>query len=431
MGARERKGIAAARMKKTSRGEGLLQSGIIFAAISFLPGLGNYAFQGVISRNLGNTGEFGLANSALSFTALLSLPVTIVTFAVTHYIARFNFAGDDERLHSLLAGCRKFLFRLTVAGSVLAVLLVKPLSEFFHFARASLMLAALTFALAGLWAAFATALCQGLGWFKRLALIGVMTMLLRLAFGGLVTMKIPTAEMVVLASVVGLLANLILLYWKKDLARPSSHPESPWNREFIQFLAVSAACVIGSYCFMQGDQLAAKRYFSKPDLDAYSAASLLARALPMTVGPLLTVLFTHRSGTNRHDSMTEQLKLLALYAAGLVGGAAGLLLLRNLCLKLMARNNPETAEMLVPLTVTMVFVGLLQALSLWSLASRWMKISLLYGGLGVAYWIALLCVGTSPATLLHAMPIVSGLALGALLLFWLATMRRQKSVAPV
>ena len=416
-------------MKKNTRVDGLLQNGIIFAAISFLPGLGNYAFQGIISRNLGDSGEYGLANSALSFTALLSLPVTIVTFAITHYIARFNFAGEDERLHSLLAGCRKFLFRLTIGGSVLAVLLVKPLSDFFHFPRASLMLVALTFALAGLWAAFATALCQGLGWFKRLALIGVMTMLLRLAFGGLVTMKISTAEMVVLASVVGLFANLVLLYWKKDLARPSRYPESPWNREFVQFLAVSAACVIGSYCFMQGDQLVAKRYFLKPELDAYSAAGLLARALPMTVGPLLTVLFTHRSGKNRHDSMTEQLKLLALYAIGLVGGATGLLLLRTLCLKLMARNNPETSEMLVPLAVTMVFVGLLQAFSLWALASRWMKISLLYGVLGLGYWLSLLALGTTPTALLQTMPVAAGTAFVVLFFFWLVAMRRHKPAA--
>ena len=64
------------------------------------------------------------------------------------------------------------------AATLLAVLLVKPLSDFFHFPRTSLMLMALAYALVGLWAAFATALCQGLGWFKRLAFIGVLTMLL-------------------------------------------------------------------------------------------------------------------------------------------------------------------------------------------------------------------------------------------------------------
>jgi hypothetical protein len=35
-------------MKKSKRASGLLQSGIIFVAISFLPGPGNYAFQTII-----------------------------------------------------------------------------------------------------------------------------------------------------------------------------------------------------------------------------------------------------------------------------------------------------------------------------------------------------------------------------------------------
>ena len=112
------------------------------------------------------------------------------------------------------------------------------------------------------------------------------------------------------------------------------------------------------------------------------------------------------------------------------GAAAGLLALRDFCVRLiLGKSSPEASAMIGQLAVTMVFVGLLQALSLWALASRWMKISLLYGGMGLAYWIALLCVGKSPARLLHAMPIVSGLALVALLLFWLATMHRQKTVA--
>ena len=129
----------------------LLQSGILLSAISIFTGMGNYAFQAVISRNLGNSGEYGLANSTLSFAAFLSLPVTIATFAITHYIARFNFAGQDERLHDLLAGCRRFLFRLTIGGSVFALVLVKPLSHLFHFSRTSLLLAALCWKLYRVW----------------------------------------------------------------------------------------------------------------------------------------------------------------------------------------------------------------------------------------------------------------------------------------
>jgi len=410
----------------------LWRSGMILTAVSFLAGLGNFAFQAVVGNQLKTSGEFGLMNTTLGFVGLLGLPLAIATTAITHYIARFNFSGDDARLRGLLAGCRKFLFRLTIVGSLLAIFLAKPLSEFLHF-RTGLALAALACALAGLWGGLATALCQGLGWFKRLALIGLLGVGLRLVFGWLVVLKFPAAEWAVLASGVGVLANLVLLFWKKDLSRPAD-PVSPWNRELVQFFIVAVACGIGSFLFLQGDLLIVQRRlsqhrFSQAELDAYTSAGVFARALPMTVAPLLIVLFTHRSAAHTGAALREQLKLIGLYAGGLLVGAIGLLVLRTFCLKLLGRDTPEAAMMIGPLAFTMIFVALLQALAMWALASRWIKIALLYGGLGLAYWVTLLCFGNSPADLLSAMPIMAGLSFGTLFVFWLTAMRRHKPIS--
>ena len=84
--------------------------------------------------------------------------------------------------------------------------------------------------------------------------------------------------------------------------------------------------------------------------------------------------------------------------------------------------------MIGPFAVTMVFVGLLQALALWALASRWTKISLLYGALGLAYWLRFF-LGKSPADLLRVMPVAAGIAFGILFLVWFIAMRRHKPVA--
>ena len=98
---------------------------------------------------------------------------------------------------------------------------------------------------------------------------------------------------------------------------------SPWNFEFVQFLVVSAACVGGGWFFSQGDQLVANKFFSEVDRDAYSSAGLFARTLPTVSGPLLAVLFTHRSGRQHHHGggLRDQLQLLGLFAFGLCFGA--------------------------------------------------------------------------------------------------------------
>ena len=402
------------------------RSGIIFTAINFLIGLGNIAFQSIIGHHLKANGEYGLVNTTLSFIGLLGLPLAIATSAVTHYVARFNFSGQDARLKGLLAGCRNFLLRLTIGGSILAVILVKPLSDFFHFPRISLIAIALACVLAGLWGGFVTALCQGMAWFKRLAVIGLLAMFLRLGIGGLVAWKFPTAELAVAATGIALLSNLVLLFWKKGFSFSGTVAVSPWDREFVKFLVVAAACAGGAYCFTQGDLLVAQRYFHGTEMDAFTGAGVFARALPMTVAPLLTVLFTHRSSAHAHneDAVREQFKLLGLYFLGLAAGAVGLLLLRTFVLGIVGKNTPEANAMIGPLAWTMFFVGMMQALWMWALASRWIKISLFYGALGVAYWLVLLFFGQTPAEMLHIMPVAAGLAFVILFTIWLSAMRK-------
>jgi hypothetical protein len=417
-------------MKGKSPTGGLLQSGLIFSAISFITGLGNMAFQAVMARHLKEHGDYGNANSAINaLIPLLGLLPAVAAFAVVHYIAHFKACGDHARLQGLLVGCRKFLFWITIAGSVLAVLVIQPLSNYFHYSG-SLMLATLVCTLLGLWASFAGALCQGLSWFKRLAFIGLLTMLLRVGFGWFVTLKWPSPETAVLASAFALLANLILLYWRKELSLPSA-PVSPWNREFVYFIIVSAACVVGSYLFTQGDLLIAKKFFVGTDNDAYNCAERLAAALPITVSPLLAVLFTSRSGARSGNVVVEQLKLLGIYVFGLLFGAGMLYVLRGLCVRIiLGRTSPEAEAMIGQLAIAMVFVGLLQSIAFWSLASRWWKISLLYGGLGLTYWLILLEIGTTPAALLRTMPVVTGLAFGLLFCLWLVTMKRHHHGEP-
>ncbi len=403
----------------------LWRSGVVFSVASFVAGLVHLAFQSVIGHQLGRrTGEYGYVNVTLNFIAFISLPLSIGTTAVTHYIAHFQAKGDEARFQGLLSGCRKFLFRLTLGGCVMALLFVKPLSDFFHFPRTSLMFVALITILAQLWVAFGTALCQGLAWYGRLALLGLGVAVLRLSFGGLVLMKYPVAEAGVLASTFSLLANLVLLHWRKDLAR-KSEPVSPYNREFALYLAVAAACVMGGFFFTQGDISVANRNFLKGDLDFYTSAGVLGRALPNAVAPALTVLFTSRSGHSSSSLLREQLKLLGLYAAGLVVGALGLLVLRRFLVRLIfGEYTPEAAIMVGRFAATMVFVGLLQALGMWALASRWTRMALLYGASGLVYWLALLKWGKSPDQLLHLMPMSAAGGFLLMLAAWIVTMRR-------
>jgi O-antigen/teichoic acid export membrane protein len=403
----------------------LWRSGLIWAILSFISGLGNYAYSALAGNRL-TIAEFGFANSTLDFITFLALPLQMVSTALIHYIAYFRGKNDEARLRGLLAGCQKFLLKTTLAGSILVILLANPLGAFFHFPRGSLMLAALICVLVGLWSGFAVALCQGMAWFKRLAVIGLVAVALRLLFGWVVLKKADTAEIAVSATTFSLFANLALLYWWKDIFQHGAERISPWNREFLNFLIVTGATVGGTYFFTTGDGLVAKRYFTGDENGAYQAAARLARAIPQTVGPLLMVMFTSRSGSKEGSAISDQRILLSLYALGLACGAVGVVLFRGPFIKFMLKTyNPQAAAMLIPYSMTMVLIGLNQAIGMWSLANRWLKMAMIYGALGLTYWLTLFSLGKTPMALLHTMPFAAGAAFCVLCASWLLTLRRE------
>ncbi|HTD67951.1 MAG TPA: hypothetical protein VK846_15610 [Candidatus Limnocylindria bacterium] len=406
--------------------ERFLRSGIIFTVLSLVVGGGNFVFQGIIGR-FKEAGEFGLTNTTQAFTELLGLSLLAASVAVVHHIAHFRGTGDEARLQGLLVGCRRFLLKFTIAASILGILLIQPLSHYFGFTRASLTTVALLSLLIGLWSTFATALCQGLGWFKRLALFALAGVLVKLIFVWVVTRKYPTAEMGVLAVAVGTLMNFaVFVYWK-DLFK-KGEGISPWDREFFRYFAVAAAGVLAQYCFTKGDLLVAKKYFTENQLDAYTGAIKIASGLHLAVGPLLVVLFTARSSARSGRSLSTPLGLLALYAGGLVCGATVLFFARDLCVRLLrGENMPDTSAMIGPLAITMIFVGLIQALGMWAMASNWIKTSFFYGILGAAYWVILLRVGKTPSALLQTMPVIAAVGFIAMLVVWLVSLRRDKA----
>ncbi|HWD18691.1 MAG TPA: hypothetical protein VHB20_05385 [Verrucomicrobiae bacterium] len=401
----------------------LWRSGIFWSIIAFAGGLGNLAFQTIIGHRMQGP-EFGRATTLLSSILFFGLPMQMASTAVIHYVAHFRSHNDDARLQGLLAGCQSFLFKVTIAGSVLAVTLANPFGRFFGYTGAE-MFAAILCVLVGLWSAFAIALCQGMSWFKRLALINFVAVLMRLLFGWLATGAYPKASVAVSATTFSLLANLALLYWWKDIFRRDAAKTSPWNREFFEFLIVAGGFVVGTFFFLSGDGLISQLYFSGTKLNEYSAAGVFARAIPATVGPLLNVFFTSRSGRKNDQSAKDQKILLGLYAVGLASGAAFLFVLRDPLLKLLGKYSIESSAMVPRYALALALAGLIQAIGTWSLASRWYKIALTYGGLGVAYWLFLLGAGTNPDKLLHAMVLGTAAALAILGGAWLMAVRQK------
>ena len=430
--------------------EKLLRSGIIFTALSFISGFGNLFFQRISFSAL-KEAEYGELNQTSAFVGLLGLPLLMASTAIVHHIAHFRAANNEARLQGLLVGCRSFLLKFTIVACVLGIVLIQPLSRLFEIPRPSLTVAALVCLVIALWTGYASVLAQGMGWFKRLALISFAGVAVKIVLVWFLTRKHPVAESGVLAVAAGTMLNLAIFFWWRDLFKPGERI-SPWDRDFFHYLVVAAAGVGAQWCFTQSDMLVVGNYFSVADKGAYAGAVKTASGLHLAVSPLLIVLFTARSSERSSKGFSGPLSLLLLYAAGLAGGALVLFLIRDLAVQIISNHPfPEASAMIPPLALTMIFVGLIQALGMWMMASNWVKAVLLYGAIGVAYWATLLGVahrayraapiywGPSldpvallqihgsipPATLLHIMPVIAGAGFVVMLIAWVVALRAK------
>jgi O-antigen/teichoic acid export membrane protein len=421
--------------------EKILHSGLIFTAISLVTGVGNFIFLKICATALGDSGgEFGAFGQTTTFVGLLGLPLLMASTAIVHHIAHFRGANNEARLQGLLVGCRSFLLKLTIAGCIIGALLIQPLSYAFDIPRRSLTIAALASLIIALWSGYASALAQGMGWFKRLALIGLAVVAVKLVLVWTFVSKHPVAETCVLAASAGTLITLAVFFWWRDLFKPGERI-SPWDRDFFRYLAVAAAGVGAQWCFTQSDMQVVGNYFAGADKDAYYGAVRIASALHLAVSPLLIVLFTARSSERASRSLSVPLGLLLLYAMGLATGALVLFFARDICIQfLFKRPFPEASAMIGPLAITMIFVGLIQALGMWALASHWLRMGVLFGGLGLGYWGVLLGVARqsassaghiAPSVLLKLMPTASGIGFVVMLIAWLIALRKSRRAPAV
>ena len=116
------------------------RSSLVLTAANFLASLLNLGFQVLMGRLLSKT-EFGLLQANLGLVGMVTIAVLAASQAVTHHVARYHAQQNMAEVDRLKKASSAFLFYLTLGGSVLALLIIKPLTGFFHVPRAALTMA--------------------------------------------------------------------------------------------------------------------------------------------------------------------------------------------------------------------------------------------------------------------------------------------------
>jgi O-antigen/teichoic acid export membrane protein len=372
----------------------LLEASFLLTIASFLASLGHFAYQLCVVRML-PLPEFGAFNTTLSLVLLLAVPLNAASQSIAHYLAKHKATDNHAQLLNLQAACQLLLRKWTWILCIASALLIYPLTRFFHFERATLMLAALACVPITLWSAVGTVWCTGLSRFKLLAMLNFLTMVVRFSSGVALLYFFPYAEAGVSATFfAGWVIAAVVIFGPKPDAR--SAVVSPWDREFVLYTIAALGVGLGSYIFMFGDQLIAQRTIKGDALGLYMAAGLLGRAAIMGSQPILLVYFTQRSGVTRSSRNSHG--LIGLYVLALLVAIGVIVLFREPFSRiLLGRAKMAMVGPMVPLVkqfaMAMIPLGILQALGLFYLASRRLLECYTFGVLGIIYALILLFYG--------------------------------------
>ncbi len=379
------------------------QSPALWAIIALL----SFIAQIIFRREL-QPGEFGTLNTALGMIGLITLPVLAWRQSFRHYLAAPHPAEEAARLNSIRSA--EFLATETfgwIWGAV-CLLLVFLLLPLVSLPRFSLELFTLLNVLVVVGSMISGAAYERENRLRAWSLLLVGAAFARALVGAGLASQEPWAESALAAF---FLAGIITVW--PALKSPEGDMAARWaairivrDRDFLPGLGATFSVLLGIYLFTNADRIVAQSWFGSvtnnnmglvnwPVFDSYQTAGLLARSILWGTQPLLWMMFARRAPLDRTRSASLTffwIYLGALFLAALAVGCLAQPLSRLFC----GDGFQATARLLPSLAVTMVPLGLLQGLGIFSLASRRYHECFVLGACGVGYTLLLYLAGRQP-----------------------------------
>jgi hypothetical protein len=371
----------------------------------------NFITQIVFRHELA-PGEFGTLNTALGVIGLMTVPLLAVNQAFTHYLARDHAAGQSARIDSLRAAALPVMETFAWIWGAFCFLLVFLLLPLLDLPRFSLQLFTLMNVLIALGGLVSWAVCQGGNQLRLWAWLLASSALARVLVSAGLTRLEPWAESGLAAF---LLAGFITLTpalrsRETDLAMRWKAYRTVLDRDFLLCVGATFSVLLALFLFSSADRIVAQSWFGVANnnnmglvnwdqFDAYQTAGLLGRALLWGAQPLLWIFFAQRMPLDRTTPVS--LTFLWIYLGALLLGAILLgCLAQPLSWLFCGPHFQSTASFVPSFAAAMIPLGLLQALGVFSLASRRHHECFVLGGCAVAYTLVLYLVGRQP----HLMP---------------------------
>jgi len=352
----------------------LIKTGIYLFIASLAGNVSAYFFQFYMSRKL-SVADFGMLNSLLSLSAIISVPAGTVLVVMARYVSKFNALRAIGKIKYLFYNAYIKLLLAGMLGVGIFVSLSGYLCDYLNInTRFPLILIGISL-LISLLLPINMGILQGLQKFGYLGLSGILSGVLRLACGVLLISRGLGVNGAIVAGIIPSLVMLFITFYPiRFLFNKAVHNDNErYTKEILLYslpVTLSALCFTGLFNI---DLVLVKHFFSPEDAGNYAAVAILGRSIFYLPGAIILAMFPMVSESHTLNKDTHGLLNKALLFTLLLSGV-GLVLFfvfpSQLMGLLMGKKFIATAPLLRIFGLAMLPFALLNILINFNLAKH-------------------------------------------------------------
>ena len=299
----------------------LIKTGIYLFIASLAGNVSAYFFQFYMSRKL-SVADFGMLNSLLSLSAIISVPAGTVLVVMARYVSKFNALRAIGKIKYLFYNAYIKLLLAGMLGVGIFVSLSGYLCDYLNInTRFPLILIGISL-LISLLLPINMGILQGLQKFGYLGLSGILSGVLRLACGVLLISRGLGVNGAIVAGIIPSLVMLFITFYPiRFLFNKAVHNDNErYTKEILLYslpVTLSALCFTGLFNI---DLVLVKHFFSPEDAGNYAAVAILGRSIFYLPGAIILAMFPMVSESHTLNKDTYGLLNKALLFTLLLSG---------------------------------------------------------------------------------------------------------------
>lgn len=324
-------------------------------------------YQLFMVRTLSPT-DFGILNSLLSITIIVSMPAGPLQAVVTKFISTFKAKNNFGKINRFLLLFFKRVFVFGLVFFMVFLLFKDRIASFLKIEDKLLIImigiimmfsVVLPFNLGGL---------QGLQKFKSLGAASIINALLRLLLGIMLVQfgfKVYGAlGAIILASLLALIYTFIPLkkYFLKYKMSENDKLDNVVDMHAVYKYFLPTFIALSSFGLLTNtDIVLVKHFFSPVDAGNYSIAQMFGKIILFLPGAITMVMFPKLNETYARNGNTMKMLKKCLFLTGLIcfSASAFCIAFSQFCLKLLAgKVHLECIPLIAPFVISMSFFAL-------------------------------------------------------------------------